>query len=991
MLHAIFGPAMEIMSRLRFALKLGLIGALFMVPLVALVLLLYGNITTDIAFVQTERLGVQQIIPARFLVQSIQEHRGMSQIVLGGDAEAKEKLAVIASKIDRRLKTLSEISEKAGAVLGTSEAFSKLEKQWLELKANNIQYSAQESFERHNKLVDSILDYITFISDKSNLTLDPDMDSYYVMDATVFRIPVVIDYVGRLRALGSGMLKRQAITPDQKIELFVLHRLYTKDFDALQSDFAKASGANDKLAAALEAKGNEVRSASEHFLQKEVAALMNGDLTLAPAEYFNRATAAIDTLYGLFDASTEQLDGLLSARIHRQQTNLTMIFGGVALVLVLVLYLFAGMLLSVMRSLRSIEAGAERLARGDVSKLVDSHSRDELRKVGGAVNSVVHTLDKFIKAQLEMALAHNQEGRTSHEMRPSEFAGAYGEMARNVNEMVKGHIGVQTRFVDLMVEYANGAFESRMETLPGERKKISDTAEKVRAELESAAQAARYNARVKAALDYVSIPVRIANDEGDILYVNNAMTETLHKYEGAFRRQIPDFNPGEIVGKNICMFYADPHSAIAQLRGIVRATASRMSFGGRDYDVVTSPVFSEKGEPRHGRAMDRHHRATCRRKGNRKPCRKRRCGRLQETHLGSRQDRLPAANEPRPQHDFEHEQKALGEIARILKALSQGDLTQKIETEFQGVFAGLKDDSNATIEQLRDIIAKIREASESINTAAREIAMGNNDLSRRTEEEASSLEETASSIEELAATVKQNAGNALSANTLAAEASKSATRGGEVVAKVIQTMDGITESNRAIADITTLIDGIAFQTNLLALNAAVEAARAGEQGRGFAVVASEVRSLAQRAAEAARSIKALIANSVGKVEEGGRLVKNAGQAMEEIVAQVQRVTAIMGEIAAASEEQSDGIQQVNKAVTQIDQLTQQNAALVEEATAAARSLEEQSEGLVRSVAIFKLTADRSGDGKGETSRARSERNGQLNGRAGLQLDKTGWH
>ena len=228
-------------------------------------------------------------------------------------------------------------------------------------------------------------------------------------------------------------------------------------------------------------------------------------------------------------------------------------------------------------------------------------------------------------------------------------------------------------------------------------------------------------------------------------------------------------------------------------------------------------------------------------------------------------------------------EQALSEIGRILKALAEGDLSQNIQADFKGMFAELKADSNGTIERLRGIIQQIREATNSINTAAREIAMGNNDLSRRTEEQATSLEETASSVEELASTVRQNAENALQANRLASEASESAKRGGEVVAEVVATMAGITESNREIADITTLIDGIAFQTNLLALNAAVEAARAGEQGRGFAVVASEVKILAQRAAEGAKDIKAVIANSVGKVDEGARLVQSAGCAMDEIV------------------------------------------------------------------------------------------------------------
>ena len=322
-------------------------------------------------------------------------------------------------------------------------------------------------------------------------------------------------------------------------------------------------------------------------------------------------------------------------------------------------------------------------------------------------------------------------------------------------------------------------------------------------------------------------------------------------------------------------------------------------------------------------------------------------------------------------------EQALAEISHILKALSQGDLTHTIEADYKGVFAELKINSNTAIEQLRGLIWQIREASQTINSAAREIATGNNDLSQRTEEQAASLEETASSVEELSSTVRQNAENAQQANRLTAEASESARRGGEVVTHVVTTMAAITESNREIADITTLIDGIAFQTNLLALNAAVEAARAGDKGRGFAVVASEVRCLAQRAAEAAKDIKAVIAASVNRVEDGAKLVQNAGSAMEEIVAQVSRVTAIMSEIAAASAEQSNGTEQLSQAVTQIDQITQQNAALVEEATAAARSLEEQSDELVRAVAIFRTIEGRAGSAPREL--ARREHDQQVEG------------
>src|SRR5712671_6747950 len=478
------------------------------------------------------------------------------------------------------------------------------------------------------------------------------------------------------------------------------------------------------------------------------------------------------------------------------------------------------------------------------------------------------------------------------------------------------------------------------------------------------------NLRVRAGLDVVRSNVMLADDSYNIMYLNGSLKSMMKDAEAEIRRVMPSFDSTKLIGANMDVFHKNPAHQRKLMESLTGTHETRISIGTQKFFLVATAVADKHGK-RSGVVVE------WRNETIEKAIESEVDGLVKAAVAGDFSQRVPLEGKK----DFmlnlatamnslcETTGKALDEFAGMFGALAEGDMTPRVSGDYHGMFGKLKGDANSMAERIGSTISEIKQAAREVSNASAEISTSTTDLSQRTEEQAASLEETSASMEEISATVKKNAENAQQANQFTSETRSVAERGGAVVGNAVNAMARIEESSRKISDIIGVIDEIARQTNLLALNAAVEAARAGEAGRGFAVVASEVRSLAQRASQAAKDIKDLIISSNGQVQGGVELVNKAGGALAEIVESINQVAHIVADIASASSEQATGIEQVNKALTQMDEVTQQNSALVEENAATAKTLADQSGAMGEQVTFFR-SEDTRGSAK-PTSRPRA--------------------
>lgn len=860
---------LNVLQKMRLWHKLAIAGGALLLPIAVLVFLLIAEKNIAINFAQKEIHGVEYNLPARSLAQHIAQHRGMTNALLNGDESFREKLLAKQQAIASDIEAIDAVDHRYGELLDASTEWQGIKSKWQNFKGKVLDKEPAESFSQHTEIIREILALITHVGDTSNLILDPDLDSYYLMDVIVVRLPSLLEDLGVLRGKGAGNAARQSISALERTKLLTLLARSQPAVEGSRRSMEVAFKYNAVLQPQLVGSIERFHAAATKFLDRVDKQIISTDIiNVSAADYFDEGTQAIDAGFALYDAISPVLIGLLQKRIDGFKTNKYLSLGGVALAVLIALALSLGIIRAIQSSLRQALDVFNRIAGGDYRNRIAIHNEDE------------------------------------------------------IGEVLRGLLSMQI---------------------------------KLGFDMDEANCKAQYSGRIKTALDNVSANVMVADSEHNIIYLNRALVNMFREAQADICKELPNFDVTTIVGNNIDSFHKNPTYQRRILRELQNSHRAEIRIGGRTFGFHASPVIDEQ-QQRIGTVVewvDRTQELLVEDEvqsivGFAK------AGDLgQRVNLEGKSPFLRMLGEG-INDLLDVSECVINDTLRLLAAVARGDLTESIDTDYQGTFGQLKREANTTVSKLTQVISGIKSMSDSVQSGAGEIAQGNTDLSQRTEEQAANLEQTASSMEQMTATVKQNADNARQANQLAVSTREQAEKGGHVVNQAVSAMGEINASSKRIADIIGVIDEIAFQTNLLALNAAVEAARAGEQGRGFAVVASEVRNLAQRSASAAKEIKELIKDSVAKVEEGSRLVDNSGQTLDEIVMSVKKVSNIIAEIAAASVEQSSGIEQVNKAVGQMDQVTQQNAALVEQAAAASEALKEQAMSMQEMMTFFRV-------------------------------------
>ncbi len=984
---------------LRVSAKLTLAAAVTFILIGYLAYSLNANINSQIEFNAKESLGTNYLMPAYDLIKFMQVHRGTTNAYLNGNEAAKDRALGARSNLDKAFNSAIQALQASGDPLNIQGDIESLSDYWNELKNRAFEGPAPEVFVDHSDMISNTQNVIVKVADSSNLTLDPELDTFYLMEIVSFRLHALTEYMGQLRGAGSGMIASGNYSKDRLIGFAKLEGKV--DIDGLENSLNSAYADNPELKNILGNESRQVVEKSRTFFNQVGYLVQNENSNISSSEYFDLGTSAINSIYDFADSVNQELKRLIDIRVSDMKTERNNLLAktilGVALSLVFIVLSISGVVSPVKRTQSLLQA----IGDGKLDNKILINSKDEL----GEMLKTLESMQKQMKDSIEEQRRISDEAlRVKSALDVCDTSVMMADKNLNIIYMNKS---VQDMMIeveeDLVKDLPNfnarklmGANIDQFHKKPQHQRellktlnkahqariKISDLTFKliatpifnvnnerigtviewqnITAELAAEMEQrmiADANARVKQALDWVTTNAMVADSDFNIVYTNKSLQNMMKEAEHDLKTALPNFDADNLVGKNIDVFHKNPSHQRNLLSSLTGTHKTQIEVGGRVFSLIANPVVNDDGA-KIGAVVEWNDRT-------KEVSIEQEIDNLVDT--AARGDLTVRVSEEGKSGFYMNLAQGLNRLiaisdgvvndtARVLDGMAHGDLTETIEKDYEGSFGKLKRDANATVEKLTEIISQIRESANTVTTGASEIAQGNADLSQRTEEQASSLEETASSMEEMTSAVRQSAENASRANSLAAEAKDKAQTGGEVVDRAVKAMEEINSASKKISDIIGVIDEIAFQTNLLALNAAVEAARAGEQGRGFAVVAGEVRSLAQRSAGAAKEIKDLIRDSVEKVDAGTQLVNESGQTLSDIVTSVEKVSGMVSDISNASQEQTSGIEQVNKAVSQMDEMTQQNAALVEQASAAGEAMADQARSMMKLMQFFTTDA-----------------------------------
>ncbi len=920
---------MRLMGNLQFTGKALLISCLFALPVALFGYLFATTQLEQINFAQRERTGVVALRHFVPIYTGVLAARNATRATLGG-FDGKNKYQAARVQTDLALKDFAAFIAESNDMLQLKPEFDKLTAAWADT-AGAVNGADKDGHTVFGPVSTSVTSLLVQIGDNANLVLDPNIDSFYLVDAMVLALPNLTEDLGQLWGWGTYALVHSGLTSAEDKRYLVWAVGVETGLKQARAYLQRAFHANPALSSQLDmAVLDDV--ATFHQLAKDPLALM-GQVNLTPGKYYDSGEAAVLRLQSFYDKGLPVLDHLLVTRLDAMQQRLAYSTGGGLLALLLVAYLFYSFYRVTNDGLGQINRHLRDVAEGDLRHTpAQPTGCDEAAQVLASLITMQSVLEQFQTAQQELAAQHDQ-GQIDFRMNTQGLPGVYGSMACSVNQLVQSHITLQLRVIEVAAAYTQGRFDVVMERLPGQKARISDAVDRVRQSLQDAAEAAAFNQRVRLSLDSLPVCVTVSDTQALLVHATPCAKELLKLFGG------PGFDTDRFYGNKLSSLFKDPDHAARFDQAVRTGATVDMVVAGHSLQLLARPVHDSKGMPigRITQWIDRSDEIASEQELD---------DMVGSATRGDFSHRLTLAGKTgffgkiytSMNHLMDTSEHSLSDVARVLAAVAEGDLTARIDRDYGGLFAAVKDSVNTSSDKLKQVMDDVRSAAESLITVANQVNATAQGLSQATSEQAAGVEQTSASIDIMSASISHNSDNARVTDGMAAKTTQEAVQGGHAVSQTVAAM-------KQIADKIGIVDDIAYQTNLLALNAAIEAARAGEHGKGFAVVAAEVRKLAERSQQAAKEIGELAASSVTTADLAGKLLLA-------IVPSVKKTSELVQEIATASAEQSESVMQIGSAMGQLSQITQHNASASEELASTSEELSTQACQLQQSIAFF---------------------------------------